>query len=192
MTINIHKTGFWDYNDSDHDESIHLDLGLSNFLVEFSKQQKINCIIDFGCSTGYYLSFFESVLKKTELIGVEGKIMSSKNLKFNNIIEHDLSKEFNLNKKGAIMCLEVIEHIPKEYEKTVLNNIKKHSEKYVFMSWAQPNQGGLGHVNEVDVNEVIKKFEFMGFKFLLDETQKARESASLPWIKKNFCIFEKI
>lgn len=32
MGIKISETGFWDYNNSDHDESIYLDKGLLEFL----------------------------------------------------------------------------------------------------------------------------------------------------------------
>jgi hypothetical protein len=42
--MEISTTGFWNYNNSNHDESIYFDLGISNFLLNFFKEKNIKTI----------------------------------------------------------------------------------------------------------------------------------------------------
>jgi 2-polyprenyl-3-methyl-5-hydroxy-6-metoxy-1,4-benzoquinol methylase len=191
MSIKIMETGAWDYNNSNHDESDHLDKGLLEFLIYFINNNKIKNIFDFGCSTGYYLNILNKKIKNINLIGVEPEVMLSKNKKFDNILNYDLSKPFQLGTKGSVICLEVIEHIPKEYETVAIDNIINHCEDFLFISWARPGQGGLGHVNEQSLSYVIELFEKRNFIFLEKESLNGRESAFLPWLKTNFCVFKK-
>lgn len=192
MGIKISETGFWDYNNSDYDESIHLDKGLLEFLINFINNNKIKTVFDFGCSTGYYLNILNQEIKDINLIGVEPEVMLSKHKKFDNILNYDLSKPFKLEDKGSIICLEVIEHIPKEFETSVIDNIVNHCEDFLFISWARIGQGGMGHVNEQSLSYVIELFEKRNFIFLEKESLNGRESAFLPWLKTNFCVFKKI
>jgi hypothetical protein len=91
MNIKILETGAWDYNNSNHDESNHLDKGLLEFLIYFIKNNKIKNVFDFGCSTGYYLNILNKKIKNINLIGIEPEVMLSKNKKFDNILNYDLS-----------------------------------------------------------------------------------------------------
>lgn len=191
MGIKISETGFWDYNNSDHDESIYLDKGLLEFLINFINNNKIKTVFDFGCSTGYYLNILNQEIKDINLIGVEPEVMLSKHKKFDNILNYDLSKPFKLEHKGSIICLEVIEHIPKEFETSVIDNIVNNCEDFLFISWARPEQGGMGHVNEQSLSYVIELFEKRNFIFLEKESLNGRKSSFLPWLKTNFCVFKK-
>ena len=192
MSIKISETGFWDYNNSEHDESIHFDKGLAEFLIYLINNNKVKNVFDFGCSTGYYLDFLSQKIKDINLIGIEPEVTSNKNKKFDNILNYDLSKPFQLEIKGSIICLEVIEHIPKEFEIVVIENIINHCDDFLFISWARPKQGGIGHVNEQSLSYVIELFEKNNFTFLEKESLDARKSSTLPWLKVNFCAFKKI
>ena len=50
----------------------------------------------------------------------------------------------------AVLSLEVGEHIPEDYEDIYLENLDRHADKIIILSWAVPEQGGFGHVNERD------------------------------------------
>jgi 2-polyprenyl-3-methyl-5-hydroxy-6-metoxy-1,4-benzoquinol methylase len=156
--MNISPTGFWDYNNSNHNESIHFDLGLSKFLLNFITINKLDTIFDFGCSTGYYLNFLNQNLPNLDLLGIEPMIDKRSDLFFDKILNYDLSKPFDLNKNGSIICLEVLEHIPSNLENYVIDNIINHCTGYLFISWARPNQGGFGHIHEKSLEYVINLF----------------------------------
>ena len=62
-----------------------------------------------------------------------------------------------------VICLEVAEHIPKEYEDTFLSNLERHAKTGIILSWAVPGQPGHYHVNNKPLSlviEVMKKFGF--------------------------------
>ena len=43
--------------------------------------------------------------------------------------------------------MEVLEHIPAEFETIVLDNIDRAARHGVVLSWAVPGQGGFHHIN---------------------------------------------
>lgn len=186
----ILESGAWNYNEGKLDESQYLDKPLINSIINFLNEEHI--LFDFGCGTGYYLKYINSLFPDKELIGIEPSVLKSSQKKFNNIIELDLSKPFNLNKKGNILCLEVLEHIPLKYESVAIDNIINHCNNYLFLSWAKRGQGGLGHINEKNENEVINIFSQRGFLFLGADSIKSRLQAEIGWIRNNFCIFKKM
>ena len=192
MSIAITNSGSWDYNNSSHDESIFLDQGVLNYLIKFIEQNQLRRIFDFGCSTGYYLKGIQRNLDNIEMIGVEPLIQERNDKYFNNIVCYDLSLPFDLDKKGSLICLEVLEHIPSEFESVAIQNIKNHCDQYLFISWARPGQGGRGHVNERSIEYVIDTFEKNDFVFLEKESLDIRNQAKLWWLKNNLCVFKKL
>jgi hypothetical protein len=189
--IEIKKTGAWDYNNNAHDESRYFDRDLTQWIVDFIKKNKVRSLFDFGCSSGYYLRYISENTQNMNLIGVEPYI-SERNNYFDNIASYDLAMPFFLGKKGSVMCLEVLEHIPQEFESSALDNIENHCDEYLFMSWAVPGQGGHGHFNEKHFVDVIAIFEDRGFQLMVEETNEAKSVAVIPWLKSNFAIFKKI
>ena len=90
-----------------------------------------------------------------------------------------------------VMCLEVLEHVPKEYESTVLDNLARAAGTGIVLSWAIPGQGGHHHVNcqpPEHVRDVMKQR-----MFFIDEiwSQKLKNSSRLSWLKKNVMVFKK-
>jgi hypothetical protein len=91
-----------------------------------------------------------------------------------------------------VMCLEVIEHIPKEYENTVVDNLVRAAGTGIVLSWAVPNQGGFYHANPQPpqyVHDVMKQRMFAE-----DEvwTKKLRGSAKLHWLRENVMVFKRV
>lgn len=191
MNIEIKSTGAWNYNDNSHDESHYFDRELTQWIVDFLKKNNVKSLFDFGCSSGYYLRYISDNTQDMNLIGVEPNI-SERNNYFDNIVSYDLAMPFSLGQKGSVMCLEVLEHIPQEFESSALDNIENHCDEYLFMSWAVPGQGGYGHFNEKHFVDVLPLFEARGFQLMVEETNEAKSVAVIPWLKSNFAIFKKI
>ena len=104
----------------------------------------------------------------------------------------DLSKPNKLEEKfDWVLCLEVGEHIPKEYESILIKNIDDNNTKGVVLSWAVVGQGGDGHVNCQD-NEYIKE-AFSSLNYTNDEYSEftLRSHATLPWFKNTIMVFRK-
>lgn len=190
MNIKILETGAWDYNNDSHDEVGNFDPKLADYLASFIKTNNIKNVFDFGCSTGYYLKYIsERTSDDVKLTGVEPNVNKREDNHFENILNYDLAKSFDIGNKGSIICLEVLEHIPAQFEPVVIENIKKHCDGYLFMSWATPGQGGYGHYNERSFDYVYKLFTENGFEFMEEETKICRDAAHIGWLKNNSCVF---
>lgn len=179
------KNGSWtqDVADSTHQSSPMLAEWLKNYL-----NNKLP-VIDFGCGNGFYLS----ELEKHDFIctGVEGFRLN--NFKNRNTIIQDLTKPFDLKRRGSVLSLEVAEHLPKSAEQTFLDTITNHCNGDLIFSWALTGQPGVGHVNCVDQNYAISEIERRGFIFLPIQTQDARENIDecCNWFQRTMLIFKK-
>ena len=105
----------------------------------------------------------------------------------------DLTSQLNLNKKGVVISLEVGEHIPKEYEQIFLDNLNRHCEDLLITSWAIRGQGGYGHVNLLNNDEIIPKIEALGFTHLKELSNAARSiiADDCHWFRDTIMIFKK-
>ena len=102
-------------------------------------------------------------------------------------------------KKGNVVFLEVAEHVPMQYENTLLDNVTNACDSKLIMSWAlrDPFQCGHGHVNNKNNDEAITVICKRGFEYLPEETQSARAlqtiiEGDLPWFKNTTLIFKKV
>jgi hypothetical protein len=109
------------------------------------------------------------------------------------ILNFDLTNKISLTPKGNIICLEVGEHIPQRYTQQFLENINENCDNYLIMSWAIRGQGGYGHFNELNNDEVIPMFENMGFKYLTDDSQRARQNIEdvCAYFRNTIMIFKR-
>lgn len=183
----INQTGYW-LNDVPQEQHAHSQ-ELSAWIVDFLKDHKDSQIIDFGCGNGNYLKDLKQAGFK-HLLGVEGDPIPNDEV---DIVKADLTSYLKLDKKGVVICLEVGEHIPQQYEHVLLENIKAHCEDIVIMSWAVRGQTGYGHVNELNNDEIIPKVEALGFTHLEKESTEARSKVinGCPWFKNTIMIFKK-
>ena len=173
--------GFW----STHENHIH-STNLARFIS--SLLTKDRNIYDFGCGDGFYLSTLqESGFDK--LTGFEGSPSTSP--KFSNIHKQDLAELFSVPEKGHVICLEVAEHIPREYENILISNITNACHGYLIFSWAVRGQGGTCHVNCRNNDEVLEMFSSHGFVFCKELTTKARllTEDHCDWFRDTILIF---
>jgi SAM-dependent methyltransferase len=183
----IQPNGIWE-NQTGYGH--HFDEGIYKATLKFLKEKEIKTIVDFGCGKadyikkfikeGYYCEAYDGNPHTPELTSGVGTIL-------------DLSKEFDLNKKfDLVLSLEVGEHIPKEYEEIYLDNLCKHSNKHVLLSWAIIGQTGDGHINCQNNDYIINEMFKRGFEYDLKNSLTLRQNVSNAfWFKNTIMIFLK-
>jgi hypothetical protein len=185
--MKINENGFWENeNGIGH---VH-DPRLCNKIIEFFKTKNVKNVVDFGCGLGDYTrSFISNGINcdaydgnpnTPNLTNGVGKVL-------------DLSKEFDLDKKfNCVLSLEVGEHIPKEYEQIFIDNICKHTNNLLIISWAILGQGGDGHVNCQNNDYIINQIENREFEYDLESSTFLRNSISTaPWFRNTIMVFNK-
>lgn len=157
----ISTTGAWTWT-----EGYNLDYGLATGISEIVHDRKV---LEFGAGAGFYTKYlrfsgcdadaYEGNPAITHLTG--------------GLVKHlDLTKAINSSIRGSfIVCMEVAEHIPQEYEERFIHNLVSHSDLGIILSWAEPDQGGIGHVNEKNPAQVLELFA--SHKWVLHTKQTA-------------------
>jgi SAM-dependent methyltransferase len=176
----IHKTGFWD---SSKAENFHIhSFAVSNWICNFFSEDKNKLIYDLGCGVGDYLNDLQKQ-GFTNLIGVEGDpINKHKNIQ---VEKGNLTEPLKFVNKGNVISLEVGEHIPREYQDIFIENVTNLCDNFLIVSWAVRGQGGYGHVNELNNDEILPLFLKKGFVLLEKETEELRK------VPENYCIYFK-
>lgn len=88
-----------------------------------------------------------------------------------------------------VISLEVAEHIPSKYESIYLDNLFRHANEGIILSWAVPGQNGMSHINTRPLSYVINVMSENGFE--RDETSSTRfkKAASQWWLEQNINVF---
>lgn len=186
--MKINKRGYWE--NEDLYGHIH-DSKLCDSIISYLKKNHIKNVVDFGCGPGEYskkiitagmeCEAYDGNPNTVELTSGLGKII-------------DLSEFFYLGKEfDCVMSLEVGEHIPAEYEDIFINNLCRHTQGILILSWAIVGQGGDGHVNCRDNQYIIEKMESLGMLYDSRDSLILRESVSNAWwFKETLMVFKKI
>lgn len=186
----IHETGYWNSQQAPQ-HHIHSPK-LSEFICEYLKHDKERQLYDFGCGMGNYLKhLYANGFKNVN--GIEPDAPDKSITDFT-ILNFDLTNDVFLTPKGNIICLEVGEHIPPQYTHKFLQNIKENCENYLIMSWAVRGQGGVGHFNELNNDEVIPIIQNLGFEYLANDSELARQNVEdfCAYFRNTLMIFKKV
>eukprot|EP00928_Gymnodinium_smaydae_P055539 TRINITY_DN39052_c0_g1_i1.p1 TRINITY_DN39052_c0_g1~~TRINITY_DN39052_c0_g1_i1.p1 ORF type:complete len:458 (-),score=106.59 TRINITY_DN39052_c0_g1_i1:161-1534(-) len=143
---------------------------------------------DFGAGGGQYSAWlnetglvqafaFDGTKRVTEITG--GSVNE-----INLIEETHLWRTFDW-----VMCLEVGEHIPSQYSKTLLQNLKRHAVNGLVMSWSDDWEG-IGHVNCMPQEQFIAMVEReTGFQYDPEATKAVKESCEIDYIARTVAVF---
>ena len=146
---------------------------------------KYTTIIDLGCGHNFYASALDFLGYDT--LGIDIVPMSNVDL-VQDITKLDIEVPDNVN----IISLEVGEYIPKEKEADYLNSLCSF-EGSVLLSWAAPNQFGIGHINCRPNNYIIKQMEERGKRHndkLTKDFRAAVKDCHCDWFKETLMYFE--
>jgi hypothetical protein len=183
----FHPHGYWLGKDCSLQHCF--DIHLSNYLGEFFVKENASSIADFGCGTGEYLGAWRAKGLNSE--GYDGNPMTPELTNGAGQIL-DLSQPVDLNKHyDWIVSLEVGQQIPKQYEANFIDNLVKHCDKGVILSWAVRGQGGECQVNQHDNDEIKRMMAEKGFTNDVETENAIRASTSLAWLKWSLMVFRK-
>ena len=90
-----------------------------------------------------------------------------------------------------VISLEVGEHIPKQYEQIFLDNIARHADKGIVLSWAVPGQGGHGHVNNQPLEYIVQQLDNRGFYRDLKSSHHLQQASRIGWLKRNTNVYRR-
>lgn len=185
----IANTGYWMFGDKQFESEHCFDEGLMQSIPVVLKSLNIHTMYDFGCGPGWYTT---GILKHgIDCKGFDGNPITSQ---IPNCEVQDLTDEsFRREKVDCVMCLEVAEHVPKEFESKLIDTMDYHvkSGGLLILSWAVPGQGGLGHVNCQANSYVLSIFKDRGYNYNEPLSNFLRDKSSLPWFKNTILVFMK-
>ena len=185
VSSQISPTGIWpvEYN------KYHV---TNNVLKQYitSVLPRTTPVYDFGCGMGTYMKYLISHGYKCT--GYEGTYQKN-NLP---IKQQDITIELPPPEtKGSVLCLEVMEHIPSNLENITLDNINNHCDTYLILSWAIPDQPGIGHINCRSEQYTVTTLSRYGFIYQKNDTQvirnKINKSNKQLWFTKSLHIFKR-
>lgn len=183
----INKNGIWDLNEASKGHSHSWPL--ANAMKELLPPQQP--VLDLGCGLGFYADYLWR--RGYTVQAFEGTPNIGEIAIFRHIKQHDLTTTLPSDAKGNVICLEVGEHIPKEHEQAFIDNITNACTNILILSWALPNQGGRGHVNEQPAKYVIEQVEKRGFMILEKETNVLRANAeNCWWFANTIHVFKRV
>ncbi len=154
-------------------------------------------MLDLGCGQGRYVEYWRDANRK--VIGVDSPVVvSAAAVEGIGLMPGDLATPFleiawGVIHHSTVVCLEVGEHIPIEFESVFLDNICRYAST-LFLSWAVPGQGGLRHVNERPNEYIIAQVEKRGLKFCRTDTDWLRERVKndpCHWFKNTVMVYRR-
>jgi SAM-dependent methyltransferase len=134
--------------DYDHSKNLHSLEGPRAALPLLVEPGAVNSVLDIGCGKGTWLkAAIENGAKL--VVGVDGIEIPHTELLFppENFHICDLRKPLDLHQHfDLVLCLEVAEHLEKQYAEQFVKSIAIHSDTILF-SAACPGQSGQHHIN---------------------------------------------
>ncbi len=151
-------------------------------------------VLDLGCATGLYLKPFLG--NNIRVKGVDNSKIAKDMSSISEVIDlADLSQPYITEKADLTLCIEVIEHIEKQFEWQVLDNICDSADLIVFTG-ATIGQPGTDHVNCQPKEYWIQCFVERGFVVDEDATntisRKLRQEGCIYWLVDNILIFRRM
>lgn len=146
-------------------------------------------IADLGCGSGLYCKFFKTIGCKI-VTGFEGTVGVKELGIYDDIVTIDLTVPLVDLPYSLVLCLEVGEHIPMEFEQVFLDNVRRFVGSNLVISWARPGQrSASGHVNcrplEYIKDQLIRRellYNSKGTDFL-------KKTSDFSWLRDNLLVF---
>lgn len=191
-SVNIDSHGYWT------NESLAghcFDLSLGKAIAKLLREAGVKTVADFGCGPGWYVALLRK--QGFDIEGYDGNPntpeISSSFFNDGFYCQYtDLTEEVMADEPfDAVICLEVGEHIPAEYENILFQNITNNAKQYVLLSWAIIGQPGSGHVNCKTNEYIISKMAELGFSINTPASNYLRNQSSLWWFKNTLMFFER-
>ena len=184
--------GYWTSMDEINTHSF--DKPLCDAIIKMCKDEKcpwikrLKTIIDIGCGDGSYTTHFNN--NGFKCVGYDGNLLTPE-ISVDSCYVKDFSDPVDVGKYDLVLCLEVGEHIPVEYEQTFLDNICRAAKNDIILSWAIIGQKGNGHVNCRNNDYIINEMLTRKFNLDTDRSNFLRKQATLDWFGATIMYFQK-
>lgn len=145
-------------------------------------------VVDFGCGVGRYVDYLNTHgVRCRGFDGIPGVEQLTEGLvKYLDLtVPHVLGEVFDWS-----LCLEVMEHVPRQLEEVALENLHRHNTRGIVLSWAIPGQGGNGHVNERPNRHAIQWLSRRGYRHDAATGEQLRKAAS-RWFVDTIMVFRR-
>ncbi len=186
----VSPTGGYCYKASTSRGGQHItDETLASALADFFSNQ---AVAGFGDGPGVYKALIEGTGKVQTYDAFDGtpyaEDVTNGSVKFLDLT----APQYGLKAYDWILCLEVAEHIPRQYEAIFLSNLVRHARNGTVLSWGRPRQGGLAHVNNRPIEYITEKMRDRGFRHDLEATQLLRNACSREHLSRNMNVFVRL
>lgn len=185
----ISANGGWCAQTSGTNSSSHVwDQGLSKALSTFLKGKSV---ASFGDGPGLYKKHLDSVGEVKSYTAYDGapfcESTTEGRVKFLDLT----APQFGMPAFDWVVSIEVGEHIPAKFEDIFLDNLARHAKEGIILSWAVPGQGGLSHVNNKALTDVVNQMKKRHFSFNSDHGKPLRDASSFYWLKQNIHVYRR-
>lgn len=182
----IGPTGIWDCADLQHYPT---DEPLVAALIDFFKRENILTIIDLGCGSGNYVNALNAA--KFLARGIDGNPNSPKWSDRIDVV--DLTKRIDDKERVFqwVLCLEVGEHIPREFEEILLDNINHYCLAGAIISWFPDEGHGIGHVNPRSNEWLTEQMQKRGFNLDGVASIRLRVASTMWWYAKSLQVYRR-
>lgn len=157
-------------------------------------------VVDVGCGTGEYLSFFRTIGEGYEVLGIDGDYVDRARLTIpaDCFTPFDLAQRYTSERRyDFAMSIEVAEHLPESRAESFVEDLTRLSD-VIFFTAAVPNQAvdkeGQGHVNEQPISYWVKQFNRLGYREIdcvRNVFWDTPEQPPMPWLVRNGLLYVK-
>jgi len=189
----VTETGAWSIT---KDYRYRLDTAMAHAIVQLitssaahSEPRRTPTAIDMGAGVGMYVRFLRNASIAAE--GLEGAL-NAEDMSAGVVHHADLTQPLKpCRRYDWVLNLEVAEHIPQEFEPTLLHNLDCSVRHGMVVSWGAPGQGGVGHVNLRSKEYVRQALAPRGLVHDANASASLVREAKLPWFKHNVQVFRR-
>ena len=166
----ISSTGAWIIPEN---YKYFLDKKLAPHLAELFRA---STVLELGGGEGHYSKYFREAGIVDNIVSYDGAPNIAE-VTGGQVKTADLSVQQRLPMMDWVLCTEVGEHVPAEFEEVLVQNIVRHARVGVLLSWALPSQTGHGHVNLLTNRQVVDMLAKYHYCLLPETSQRVREGA---------------
>uniref|UniRef100_A0A0B7BJG3 Methyltransferase type 11 domain-containing protein n=1 Tax=Arion vulgaris TaxID=1028688 RepID=A0A0B7BJG3_9EUPU len=186
----VSENGGWCSDASSPESKAHMwDQGFSTALSKFLAGKEV---ASFGDGPGQYKKHLDSLGQVKIYTAYDGapycETVTKGTVKFLDLT----APQYGLPAYDWVVSVEVGEHIPAKFEDIYLDNLARHAREGLVLSWAVPGQGGLSHVNNKALVDVIAQLNKRGFEIDKTGSEPLRQASSFSWLKGNIYTYKRV